>query len=87
MSLNTMIHSLYKAFIYAGYSRTASELQNLSDKNLADMGISRALLDQGANAYPWRIEFSAEDKENVTNLRFAKAEVEPLGSSYASKAA
>ena len=51
------------------------------------MGISRALLDQGANAYPWRIEFSVEDEENVSNLRFAKAEVEPLGCSYASKAA
>jgi len=71
MILNKIINSVSEAFIVAGYSRTASELSALSDKQLAEMGISRTLLEQGVSAYPWREETQSQEvSDNVTSLQF-----------------
>ena len=60
---------LKEAFIVSGYSRTAKELSFLSDRQLADLGVSRALLKQGASAFPWREELeSLNIPDNVTKF-------------------
>lgn len=46
-------------------SRAAKELLFLSDKQLADIGLSRVKLSQGASAYPWK------GAEVVTSINFS----------------
>lgn len=60
---------LKEAIIVSGYTRTAKELSFLSDRQLADLGISRELLSLGAKAYPWRAEVIEQViPDNVTNF-------------------
>lgn len=40
--------------IWLSHARTHGRLQRLSDRSLADIGISRELLDEGVRAWPWR---------------------------------
>ncbi len=62
-----------EAFIISGYSHTARELLKLSDRQLADIGISRALLQRGYSAYPWREEAVTQViPDNVSNLNATK---------------
>ena len=56
MNFSQIINRIKEAFVVSGYSRTVKMLQGLSDQQLADIGISRRLLKQGASAYPWREE-------------------------------
>ena len=60
----------------AGYSRTAKELLKLSDRQLEDIGFSRALLMRGVSAYPWREqEITHVITDNVTNIDFPETGV------------
>jgi uncharacterized protein YjiS (DUF1127 family) len=60
----------------AGYSRTAKELLKLSDRQLEDIGFSRALLMRGVSAYPWREqEITHVMTDNVTNIDFPETAV------------
>ena len=69
MNFTTIKNRIKKAVIISGYSRTAKELSFLSNRQLADLGISRELLHLGASAYPWREEeVSQVIPVNVTNL-------------------
>jgi len=69
MIFTKLKNSVSDALIFAGYSRTAIELLNLSDDQLSGMGISRTLLEQGASAYPWRVEVKSQGvSDNVTEL-------------------
>ena len=62
-----------EAFIISGYSRTAKELLELSDRQLEDIGFSRALLKRGVSAYPWREESLIQViPDNVSNLNTTK---------------
>ncbi len=45
---------------WGSHARTRSQLQELDDRSLADIGISRELLAQGVRAWPWR---AADDEE------------------------
>ncbi|HPQ95533.1 MAG: DUF1127 domain-containing protein [Thiothrix sp.] len=36
--------------------RVLQLFQNMNDRDLADIGISRELLNQGVKAYPWRVD-------------------------------
>ena len=65
-----------KALLVSGYSRTAKELLKLSDRQLDDIGFSRALLKQGVSAYPWREEeITHLMTDNVTNIDFPETVV------------
>jgi len=80
--------SISEAFMISSYARTAEELLNLSDKQLADIGISKTLLEQGASAYPWRAEVVAEEiPDNVTNFDFSYVEFDKMDFPKTSKAA
>lgn len=65
-------HSLL-SMIFGGFAeryakgRTLASLRELNDEQLADIGVSRALLNQGIAAYPWQMpemsEYSAQTRE------------------------
>jgi len=88
MNFTKIKRSLKEAFIRSGYSRTAIELLKLSDRQLDDIGVTRALLQKGHSAYPWRAE--ALDQvipDNVSSLNTAKKEANSPILSRASRAA
>ena len=65
---------LKEAIIVSGYTRTAKELSFLSDRQLADLGISRELLNLGASAYPWRAQIDEQViPDNVTSFNPVKS--------------
>ena len=47
---------LIQFFEQAAHQRVARELLKLTDKQLEDIGFSRQKLQQGAAAYPWRLD-------------------------------
>lgn len=70
MFFTKIIKAITEAFMVSGYSSTAKELRKLSDRQLADIGVSRRLLLKGAKAYPWREELvSQEIPATVTYLK------------------
>ncbi len=69
MNFNTIKKLIKQAFLVSRYSRTAHELLQLSESQLEDIGVSRALLKQGYRAYPWRIEVKKQTiSDNVLTL-------------------
>ena len=88
MNFSKIIKRISEGLILSGYSRTAQELNLLSDKQLADIGINRELLKLGAKAFPWREEEVAKIiPNNVTTLTSAKVEVSTTIMSQRPKAA
>jgi len=60
------------------HERTRRYLVSLDDRTLADMGFSRELLEQGAQAWPWRVPevtYGAHTLEAY--MRRFSAEAEP----------
>ena len=45
---------------WLNHSRTRARLSHLNDRYLADIGISRELLEQGVRAWPWRTAADAD---------------------------
>ncbi len=73
MIFSKIKNRIKEAFLVSGYSQTVKELRKLSDRQLADIGVSRELLKVGASAYPWREEkISQVIPKNVTNLNTLK---------------
>ena len=73
MIFSKMIKRIKEAFVVSGYSQTVKELSKLSDRQLADIGVSRELLSLGASGYPWREETVAKAiPNNVTNFQTKK---------------
>lgn len=76
MNFKKIMNGINEAFLVSGYSRTAMELLQLSDKQLADLGVSRALLKCGYSAYPWRVE-AQDDKpaNNISQINVLESEI------------
>ena len=53
-SLKRIMHALTDALERSAQMRTREYLLGLSDRHLDDMGLSRELVKQGPNAWPWR---------------------------------
>jgi uncharacterized protein YjiS (DUF1127 family) len=53
-SLKRIMHALTDALERSAQKRTREYLLGLSDGHLDDMGLSRELLKQGPEAWPWR---------------------------------
>ena len=75
MNFKNVIKKINEAFLLSGYGRAAQQLLMLSDRQLDDLGISRALLQRGASGYPWRIEVQAIP-DNVYTIGATKPENE-----------
>lgn len=71
MIFTTIKNKIIEAQKLAGYSRARKQLLELSDRQLDDLGFSRALLKRGVSAYPWREEeITHLLTDNVTNIDF-----------------
>lgn len=71
MNLFKKFFATYKA---AQYDRTAKRLLAFSDEKLNNIGLSRELLQQGHQAFPWRIVKDQADYQDVpTELTTLKA--------------
>lgn len=89
MNIATIKKFIKDGIIRSGYARTAVELQKLSDRQLDDLGISRALLMQGHRAYPWRDGEMAQTviPDNVSTLTSVKKEAYSSTIQHVTKAA
>ena len=56
MFLDRIVNSLEKSFVNASRTRARLNLLTRSERVLADGGFSRDLLEQGNQAWPWRID-------------------------------
>ena len=73
MNFANIKNRINEAILNYGYSRTAKELLKLSDRQLADVGISKVLLQSGYRAYPWRERAVTQViPDNVTDLNTTK---------------
>lgn len=54
--LNRVSQALEKSFINAGRTRARLDLLGRSDRFLEDNGFARSLLEQGNDAWPWRLD-------------------------------
>lgn len=54
--INTIKNTFANASQYTSKARSRRQLLDLSDRQLADFGISRELLEEGVSAWPWRVE-------------------------------
>ena len=74
--LDAIWHWLSRASERRGVEVTRRRLLELNDSTLADIGVSRALLERGVDAWPWR---AGESADVVAIARPAhSAVVEPL---------
>jgi len=70
MNFKNVLTKLNESFLHSGYARTAQELNMLSDRQLDDLGISRALLHIGAKGFPWRPEEPTQAiPDNVSQIK------------------
>jgi len=51
---NTVRQSVHNALLRNGRARARTELLRMNDRTLQDAGFSRALLEAGVDAWPWR---------------------------------
>ncbi|GAA0417222.1 hypothetical protein GCM10009133_27140 [Cocleimonas flava] len=77
MNIKNVLKNINEAFLLSGYARTAQELSLLSDRQLADLGVSRELLKLGASGYPWREEAQSHIiPDNVSHFKAATNDTE-----------
>lgn len=72
--MNKIVTKLVDLFENISRNRTSKELLALTDSRLKDIGLSRYKLEQGAAAYPWKINQSAVVID-FSNLKKAKVGV------------
>ena len=58
-----------RAIEIAGRHRVRNQLLAMSDRSLEDIGFSRALLEKGVDAWPWRVE---EVEAEVIRAKFTQ---------------
>ena len=77
-SIDKLARRVQRVIERMGYERARVEMLQLSDRLLEDIGVSRALLEQGVGAWPWRersTDVSAVDTKSPVNLNPAIAEL------------
>lgn len=64
--LSTLVNALIRSRENRGRNVVRDELLSKDDRFLADIGISRELLEEGVGAWPWRIDQLANDETRAT---------------------
>lgn len=65
LTFKTMSQRYYAYMTYIGRHRVRDVLLQKNDRLLADLGISRTLLEQGVSAWPWTDTREEEDQTTV----------------------
>ena len=85
--IENLIGGVNDGLVLSGYYGKAKELLLLSDKQLDELGLSRDLLEIGANAYPWHEEAVSAIPNNVTSLESKEMDSHDSNMSETPKAA
>jgi uncharacterized protein YjiS (DUF1127 family) len=80
----TFLRRIINAFERSAETRARDYLLSLSDRHLDDMGLSRELIKQGPDAWPWH---KAEDSLSAPGLSAAMPEVNTVGDAQAANLA
>lgn len=79
MSFFKTIKNVLSSSIEAsGRRKTLNYLNSLSDRTLDDLGFSRALLSQGVEGWPWRIEAISGPTTNTQDTSAIEAAIREL---------
>ena len=76
--LNTLSDVVLAAFEKSGRRKALAELNTMSDRTLEDLGISRALLSQGINSWPWKSSMEVAMTAKVSKRSEIRAAIKEL---------
>jgi len=76
--LNTLSDVVLAAFEKSGRRRALAELNTMSDRTLEDLGISRSLLSQGIQSWPWKSNMELNNVAAVSKSKEIKAAIKEL---------
>ena len=76
--LNTLSDIVVAAFEKSGRRKALAELNSMSDRTLEDLGISRALLSQGIQSWPWKNNVALNTTAKQSKSSEIKAAIKEL---------
>ena len=76
--LNTISEVVLAAFEKSGRRKALAELNTMSDRTLEDLGISRALLSQGIQSWPWKNDMTINNAPKTSKSNEIKAAIKEL---------
>jgi len=78
--LNTLSDIVLAAFEKSGRRKALAELNTMSDRTLEDLGISRALLSQGIQSWPWKSNMELNNSPKQSKSSEIRAAIKELQS-------
>ena len=76
--LSTVSDVIFAAFEKSGRRKALAELNAMSDRTLEDLGISRALLSQGIQSWPWKSNMELNNTVKTNKRSEIKAAIKEL---------
>ena len=76
--LNTLSDVVLAAFERSSRRTALAELNTMSDRSLEDLGVSRALLSQGIQSWPWKSNMDINGTTQQSKRREIKAAIKEL---------
>ncbi len=76
--LNTISDVVFAAFEKSGRRKALAELNTMSDRTLEDLGISRSLLSQGIQSWPWKSNMELNTAAQTNKSKEIKAAIKEL---------
>jgi len=76
--LHTLSDAVLAAFEKSGRRKALAELNTMSDRTLEDLGISRSLLSQGIQSWPWKSDMTLNTTVNKSKSSEIKAAIKEL---------
>lgn len=78
--LNILSDVVLAAFEKSGRRKALAELNTMSDRTLEDLGVSRSLLSQGLQSWPWKSNMEVADIPKQSKSSEIKAAIRELQS-------
>lgn len=76
--LNKITDSILSAFEQSGRRKALAQLNTMSDRTLEDLGISRSLLSQGIQSWPWKSNVALNTTAKQSKSSEIKAAIREL---------
>lgn len=76
--LNTLSDMVVASFERSSRRKALIELNSMSDRSLEDMGVSRALLSQGIQSWPWKNGTELNNTAKTSKRREIRAAIKEL---------
>lgn len=76
--LNTLSDVVLAAFEKSSRRKALTELNTMSDRTLEDLGISRSLLSQGVQSWPWKSNVALNNTVKTSKRSEIKAAIKEL---------